>query len=112
MGHFPVIFGIVLYAVAAEEVVAHPSEPLTTAGRWIFALAVILITFGLIGAVRRAGGPWLWERAVAAVIVVAATLFVEVGGWAVVLGFVAAMAIGMLAEDRRLAGVTGPALAE
>ena len=112
MWHFPMIFGIVLYAVAAEEVVAHPSEPLTTAGRWIFALAVILITFGLIGAVRRAGGPWLWERAVAAVIVVAATLFVEVGGWAVVLGFVAAMAIGMLAEDRRLAAVTGPALAE
>ncbi len=112
MGHYPVVFGIVLFAVAAEEVVAHPSEPLTTAGRWIFALAVILITFGLIGAVRRAGGPWLWERAVAAVIVVAATLFVEVGGWAVVLGFVAAMAIAMFAEDRRLAGVAGPALAE
>ena len=111
MGHFPVTFGIVLYAVAAEEVVAHPSDPFTTSGRWIFVLATLLITFGLLGVVRRAGGPLLWERAVAAVIVVGVTFFVQVAGWAVVLGFVAAMAIAMFAEDRRLAGVTGPALA-
>ena len=72
----------------------------------------MLITFGLIGAVRRAGGPLLWERAIAAVVVVAVTFFVSVAGWAVVLGLVAAMVVAMFAEDRRLAGVTGPALAE
>ncbi len=112
MGHFPLVFGIVMFAVVAEEIVAHPSDPLTTAGRWIFVLAVVLITFGLIGAVTRAGGPLLWERAVAGVIVVAVGLFILAAGWAVVLGFVAAMAIAMFAEDRRLAGVAGPALTE
>ena len=112
MGHYPIVFGIVLYAVAAEGVVAHPSDPLTTSGRWIFALAVVLITFGLLGVVRRADGPLFWERALAAVVVIAVTLFIQVSGWVVVLGFAAAMAIAMIAEDRRLAGVTGGALAE
>ena len=47
-----------------------------------------------------------------AVVVIAVTLFIQVAGWVVVLGFAAAMAIAMVAEDRRLAGVTGGALAE
>jgi hypothetical protein len=62
--------------------------------------------------VRRVGGPLFWDRVFAAVVVIAVPLFLQVAGWVVVLGVAAARAIAMLAEDRRLAGVTGGALAE
>jgi low temperature requirement protein LtrA len=106
MGHYPVVFGIVLYAVVAEEVVSHPAEPLSASGQWIFALGVALVVFGLLGAVRRAGGPLLWESVVAALVVIAVTLVVPIAGWALILVFVAAMAIAMVAEIRRLSTLT------
>jgi low temperature requirement protein LtrA len=106
MGHFPVVFGIVLYAVVAEEVVSHPADPLSTSGQWIFALAVALVVFGLLGAVKRAGGPLLWESVIAALVVIAVTLVVPIAGWALILVFVAAMAIAMVAETRRLSRLT------
>ena len=102
MGHFPVVFGIVLYAVAAEEVVSHPADPLSTSGQWIFALAVALVVFGLLGAMKRAGGPLLWESVIAALVVIAVTLVVPIAGWALILVFVAAIVIAMMAQTRRL----------
>ena len=103
MGHYPLVFGIVLYAVAAEGVVAHPTEALATSGQWIFALAVALVVFGLLGTVRRAGGPWLWERGVAALVMIAVTMLVPISGWALVMLFSVSMVIAMVAEERRLA---------
>ena len=46
-GHFPVVFGLVLFSVVAEEVVAHPLEPLPVAGRWVLAGAVAGFVGGL-----------------------------------------------------------------
>jgi len=106
MGHYPFVFGIVLYAVVAEAVVAHPTEPLPWSEQWIFALAVALVVFGLLSAVRRAGGPWLWERAVAALIVMAVALLVPIAGWALVLLFSVAMVGAMVAEERRIAATS------
>ncbi len=102
MGHYPIVFGIVLYAVVAEEVVSHPGDPLPSSGQWIFALAVALVVFGLLGAVKRADGPLLWERGVVALVVIGVALFMPIAGWLLVLLFTVAMVIAMVAETRRL----------
>jgi low temperature requirement protein LtrA len=105
MGHYPIVFGIVLYAVVAEQVASHPDNELTTSGRWIFALGVALVVFGLIVVARRSGLPLLWERGVAAILVIVAVFAVPVSGWVILLLFVAAMVAAMVVEDRRLAAV-------
>lgn len=105
MGHYPIVFGIVLYAVVAEQVASHPDNELTTSGRWIFAVAVVLIVFGLIGVARRSGLPVLWERGVTALVVIGAAFAIPVSGWVILLLFVAAMVAAMVVEDRRLAAV-------
>jgi low temperature requirement protein LtrA len=106
MGHYPIVFGIVLYAVVAEQVASHPDDELTTSGRWIFALAVALVVFGLIVVARRSGLPLLWERGAAAILVIVAAFAIPVSGWVVVIGFVGAMVVAIVAEDRRRSPVT------
>jgi low temperature requirement protein LtrA len=106
IGHYPIVFGIVLYAVVAEQVASHPADELTTSGRWIFALAVVLVVFGLILVARRSGLPLLWERGVAAILVIVVVFAIPVSGWVVVIGFVGAMVVAIFAEDRRLSPVT------
>ncbi len=39
-GHFPIIFGIVLYAVAAKHVIAHPTEPLSSPDLYALAFGI------------------------------------------------------------------------
>ncbi len=46
-GHFPVVFGLVLYAVVAKHVVAHPTDPLGTADLVALAGAVAFFVGGL-----------------------------------------------------------------
>ncbi|MCB1004148.1 MAG: low temperature requirement protein A [Acidimicrobiales bacterium] len=48
-GHFPIVFGLVLYAVAAKHVVAHPFDVLAAADRWALAGAIALFVGGLAG---------------------------------------------------------------
>ena len=48
-GHFPVVFGLVLYAVVAKHVVAHPNETLATADLVALAGAVAAFVGGLAG---------------------------------------------------------------
>jgi low temperature requirement protein LtrA len=38
--HFPLVLGIIFYAVAAKKTIAHPDEPLSTAGRWALGIGV------------------------------------------------------------------------
>ncbi len=106
MGHFPIVFGIVLFAVVAEQAVSHPSDLLTSSARWIFVVSVALITLGLMAASRRSGLPVLWERGVAGFIVIAVALVVPMVGWIVIVLFAAVMVVAMVAEARRLAGVS------
>ena len=46
-GHFPVVFGLVLYAVVAKHVVAHPTDALDTADLVALAGAVAFFVGGL-----------------------------------------------------------------
>jgi low temperature requirement protein LtrA len=74
--HYPVVLGIILYAVAAKKTLEHPLDPLPAAGRWALGLgfAFFLCGFALMRfrVVRRVA----WERlaAAAAALIVAVLL--------------------------------------
>jgi len=70
--HYPILFGIVLYAIVSEETIAHPDEPLPRAVLVTLVLAVGLFLGGQILANYRAVKTWLWAR-IAAVIAIVAT---------------------------------------
>jgi low temperature requirement protein LtrA len=55
--HFPVVFGVVLLAVAIEEAVAHPETPLPRGGSLALAAGVTLFVAGTGAALRRSGYP-------------------------------------------------------
>ncbi len=46
-GHFPIVFGLVLYAVVAKHVVPHPTDHLHTADLWLLAGSVAWFVGGL-----------------------------------------------------------------
>jgi low temperature requirement protein LtrA len=48
-GHFPIVFGLVLFAVAAKHAVAHPTDPLDPGDLAFLAGAVALFVGGLLG---------------------------------------------------------------
>lgn len=60
--HFPVLCGIVAIAAAAEEAVAHPSEPLAWFASGELAVGLLLYIGGLSVVHRRASSVWLWHR--------------------------------------------------
>jgi low temperature requirement protein LtrA len=91
-GHFPIVFGLVLYAVAAKHAVAHPADPLDAGDLAVMAGSIAFFVGGLLGlqwqAVRRLAP----ERVV--VVIGVAALCWSVGPWipgVVLLGAVAAM---------------------
>jgi low temperature requirement protein LtrA len=51
--HYPIITGIVFFAVAAEEVVVHPEQALSTVIAVAMALAVGLVLIPIVGSVFR-----------------------------------------------------------
>ncbi len=51
--HYPLVVGIIFYAVAAEEIVAHPSEPLEQFGRFALSLGVSLALLAIAASVYR-----------------------------------------------------------
>ncbi len=66
--HYPVVLGIILYAVAAKKTLEHPLDPLSEAGRWALGLgvAIYLSAFALMRfrVIRRIA----WERLAAAAV--------------------------------------------
>jgi low temperature requirement protein LtrA len=67
--HFPMIAGIILFAVSAKKTVAHPGDVLSTAGRVSLAAGIALYMLGFVGARWRTIGALAWERIAAAVTV-------------------------------------------
>jgi low temperature requirement protein LtrA len=62
--HFPVVFGIVLYAVAIEEAVAHPDVPLSAGSGIALGCGITLFLGGTAAALWRAGHRVLIPRLV------------------------------------------------
>ena len=46
-GHFPVVFGLILYAVVVKHLIPHPNGYLASEYRWLLALAVACFVGGL-----------------------------------------------------------------
>ena len=74
--HYPIVLGIILYAVAAKKTLAHPSDPLSEAGRWALGLGIAIFLSGFVLARFRVIRRIAWERVIAgaAALVVAVTL--------------------------------------
>jgi low temperature requirement protein LtrA len=74
--HYPLVLGIIFYAVAAKKTLEHPRDPLSDPGRWALGLgiALFLVGFALMRfrVIRRVA----WERllAAAAILVIAVLL--------------------------------------
>jgi len=62
--HYPIISGVVLYAVAAEEAFSHADDPLEPAGLIALALSIMLFFGGTMAALYRAERIILWDRVV------------------------------------------------
>jgi low temperature requirement protein LtrA len=103
LGHIPLIAGVVLYAVAAEEAVAHPADHLEPHGRTLLALAVALAIGALTFLAYRSDRFIAWERLAAGALAIAAVLGLQdLSGGAVL--WVVAILIGaaLTIEKRRV----------
>jgi low temperature requirement protein LtrA len=65
--HYPIIVGIVFFAVAAEEVVAHPNEHLSTTIGVAMALGVALVLVSIVASVIRSIPRIFWLRLITGV---------------------------------------------
>jgi low temperature requirement protein LtrA len=45
--HFPMLFGIIAFAAAVEEILAHPQSPLPAGGRYLLAASLLLFVGGM-----------------------------------------------------------------
>jgi low temperature requirement protein LtrA len=101
--HFPIVLGIIFYAVAAEKTLAHPRDPLSDAGRWALGLGVALFLLGLVLMRLRVVRAVAWERVAAAVAAVALAVALDGVDAIVTLGAVVALLVAAIAvESARL----------
>jgi low temperature requirement protein LtrA len=101
--HYPVVLGIILYAVAAKKTLEHPLDPLSDAGRWALGLgiAVFLVGFALMRfrVVRRIA----WERLGAAALALLLAVVLDGTDAVVTLGVViAVLVLSVAVEAARL----------
>jgi low temperature requirement protein LtrA len=73
--HYPLVVGIVFYAVAAEDVVSHPSDPLSPQSRFAMATGAALVMLSIVASAFRAVRRVPQERLVAAVSLIALAAF-------------------------------------
>jgi low temperature requirement protein LtrA len=93
LGHIPLIAGVVLYAVGAEEAVAHASDHLEPAGRTSLALAIGLIVCAYAFLAYRSDQFITWERLGGGAVALAAVLGLQTVDGGTIL-WIVALAIG------------------
>lgn len=69
--HYPLVVGIVFYAVGLEEVVAHPLDPVSNVGRVGIGLGTALVLLSLVASTYRAIRLLNAERLTAAIVLLA-----------------------------------------
>jgi low temperature requirement protein LtrA len=62
--HFPMLLGVIAFAYAVEEVVAHPEDPFSLAVRLALGLGLLLFAGGMVAALWRATSTFLWTRTI------------------------------------------------
>jgi len=106
LAHFPMLFGVILYAYAVEEVVAHPVDALALSGRLALSVGLLFFVGGMAYAVRRARGVLLATRLV--IVLITGVLVVAVpnvsGLITMILAFIGVLLIAFVEQrDARLA---------
>ena len=104
--HYPVVLGIIFYAVAAKKTLEHPLDPLSEAGRWALGLgiALFLCSFALMRfrVIRRVA----WERLAAAALALAIAVLLDGLDAIVTLGVViAVLVVSVVLETARLSEI-------
>ena len=62
LSHYPIVAGVIMFAVGAEEVLAHPDAVLDGPTRWAFVGGLILFLAAESAMVVRLTGSLAWER--------------------------------------------------
>ena len=98
--HFPMLCGVIAYAVAVEAAIAHPADPLGDAERLALALGLFLFVGGLAVALWRASCSIRISRvAVSVVTALAVYLVAGLGAWvSLSIAFGGVMAVALLEE--------------
>jgi low temperature requirement protein LtrA len=104
--HYPIVLGIIFYAVAAKKTLEHPLDPLSEAGRWALGLGIAFFLLGLALMRFRAVRSIAWERLAAAAAALAIALALDGTDAIVTLGIVVALfAVSIAVESARLRDV-------
>jgi len=75
--HYPIVLGIVFFAVAAKKTLAHPADPLSDAGRAALGLGIAIFLTGFVLARYRALRRVACERGIAAVVALLLALLLD-----------------------------------
>ena len=62
LAHFPIVAGVILFAVGTEELLAHPEAALDSGSRWAFVGGLMLFIAAQSIMARRFTGSLTWER--------------------------------------------------
>jgi low temperature requirement protein LtrA len=101
--HFPMVLGIILYAVAAKKTLEHPLDPLSRPGRWALGLGIAIFLSGFVLARFRVVRRVAWERVAAAALALVAALALRGTDAILTLGVVVAiLALSVAVEAARL----------
>jgi low temperature requirement protein LtrA len=106
--HYPVVLGIIFYAVAAKKTLEHPLDPLSEAGRWALGLGIAIFLGGFalmrFRVIRRVA----WERVAAAAVVVVLAVALDGTDAIVTLGIViAVLVLSIVVETARFRDLRG-----
>jgi len=97
--HYPIVLGIILYAVAAKKTLEHPLDPLPTAGSWALGLGIVTFIVGIALTRWRMLRRIAWERLAAAVAVVGVTIVLRGADAIVAVGAVVAVLVLLIAVE-------------
>ncbi len=102
VGHYPLVAGVILFAVGTEELLAHPEAALDSGARWAFLGGLAAFLGAQAAMTLRLTGQIAWERlSVVTVLLASAAVLGTAAGW--LLGLIAAAVIvaGLAVEAAR-----------
>ena len=97
--HYPIVLGIIFYAVAAKKALADPLDPLSDAGRWALGLGIAVYLLGFVLARYRALRRIAWERIVAGAAALVAAVLLDGADAIVTLAAVIAILVAAIAAE-------------
>ena len=104
--HYPLVLGIILYAVAAKKTLEHPLDPLSKPGRWSLGLGIALYLCGFALMRFRVVRRIAWERLAGAALALVVAVLLDGADAIMTLGLVIAiLAVSVALETARLRGL-------